>query len=117
MQISAITANTKARHSTTVLTVAKDRVEDLIDLPYNHADLIGSPAPGSVHAPNAAADFIDNDENGQIDEAGETGQISITWTVIDDQPLPGTKTVRVNAIRTVSGRQRTVALDFIKANI
>ena len=117
MQLSAVKSNTNARHSTTVLTIAKDRVEDLIDLPYDHADLTGAAAPGIVHAPDAGADVIDNDEDGQIDEAGEAGQISITWTVIDDQPLLGTKSVRVTAVRSVSSRQRTAALDFIKANM
>ena len=117
MQISAITSNTNARHSMTVLTIAKDRVEELIDLPYDHADLLGSPAPGIDHTPNASTDSIDNDEDGQIDEAGEAGQISITWTVIDDQPLPGTKSVRVTAVRSVAGRQKTAALVFLKANM
>jgi len=117
MQISAITSNANARHSTTVLTIAKDRVEDLMDLPYEHADLTGSAAPGIVHAPNASEDLVDNDEDGQIDEAGEAGQISVTWTIIDDQPLPGAKSVRVTAVRSVSGRQRTAALDFIVADM
>ena len=117
MQISAITSNSRARNSTTVLTIAKDRVEELIELPYDHADLAGAPAPGSLHAPTAGADLIDNDEDGQIDEAGEGGQISITWTVIEDQPLPGAKSVSVTAVRSVSGRQRAATLDFIKADM
>ncbi len=117
MQLTAITTNTNARNSTAVLTIAKDRVEDLIDLPYDHADLAGSAAPGVVHTPNTAADFIDNDEDGQIDEAGETGPISVAWMVIDDQPLPGAKSVRVTASKIESGRPKTVTLDFIKANL
>ena len=116
MQITAINTNANARNSTTVITIAKDRAEELMALPYDDANLVGSAAPGTNHAPAADADLVDNDEDGQIDEAGETGHITINWTVIDDQPLPGAKSVRVNAIRTAGG-QRRASFDFIKANI
>jgi type IV pilus assembly protein PilV len=116
MQITAINTNANARNSTTVITIAKDRAEELMALPYDDADLVGSAAPGTNYAPAADVDLIDNDEDGQIDEAGETGHITITWTVIDDQPLPGTKSVRVTAIRTARG-QRRASFDFIKANM
>ncbi len=116
MQITAINTNANARSSTTVITIAKDRAEELMALPYDDADLLGSAAPGANHAPAADVDLIDNDEDGQIDEAGETGHITISWTVIDDQPLPETKSVRVTAIRTARG-QRSASFDFIKANM
>lgn len=116
MQITAINTNASTRYSTTVINIAKDRAEELMALPYNDANLVGSAAPGTTYAPAADADLIDNNEDGQIDEAGEAGHITITWTVIDDQPRPGTKSVRVTAIRT--GRnQRRASFDFIKANM
>jgi type IV pilus modification protein PilV len=117
MQISAINTNAKARNSTTVVTMAKDRAEELIALPYDDADLVGSADPGTLHTPAASADGIDNDEDGQIDEAGEAGQVSISWNVIEDQPLPGTKSIRVTVTRTVRTSQRSSTLDFIKANM
>lgn len=116
MQITAINTNANTRNSTTVITIAKDRAEELMALPFDDADLVGSAAPGIDYSPAADADLIDNDEDGQIDEAGETGPITISWTVIDDQPLPGTKSVRVTAIRTARG-QRRASFDFIKANM
>lgn len=116
MQITAINTNANSRNSTTVINIAKDRAEELMALPYTDADLVGSAAPGTNYAPAADADLIDNDEDGQIDEAGETGHITITWTVIDDQPRPGAKSVRVTAIRT--GRsQRRASFDFVKADM
>lgn len=117
MQISAINKNAGARNYTTVVTLAKDRAEELIGLPYDHADLAGSADPGTVHTPVADADGIDNDEDGRIDEAGETGQVSVTWNVIDDQPLPGTKSIRVTVTRTVGANQKRASLDLIKANM
>ena len=116
MQITAINTNANSRNSTTVITIAKDRAEELMALPFDDANLVGSVTPGIDYTPAADADLIDNDEDGQIDEAGETGHITISWTVIDDQPLPGTKSVRVTAIRTARG-QRRASFDFIKANM
>ncbi len=117
MQISAINTNAGARTYTTVVTLAKDRAEELLALPYDDADLVGSSDPGTPYAPAASADGIDNDEDGQIDEVGETGQVSVRWNVIEDQPLPGTKSIRVTVTRTVGTDQRWASLDFIKANM
>ena len=117
MQITATNTNARARNSMTVVTMAIDRAEELTALAYDHAELVGSADPGTLHTPAAGADGIDNDEDGQIDEAGETGQVSIRWNVIDDQPLPGTKSIRVTVIRTVGTNQRRATLDLIKANM
>ena len=117
MQIRAINTNVSSRNSTTVITVAKDRAEELMAMSYNDANLAGSAAPGTLHTPPAAADLIDNDEDGQIDETGETGQVSVTWNVIENQPLLGTKSIRVTVVRTVGSSQRSAILDFIKANM
>ncbi len=117
MQISAISTNAGARNSTTVVTVAKDRAEELTALPYDHADLVGSADPGTLHTPAASTDGIDNDEDGQIDEAGEAGQVSIAWNVIEDQPVANTKSIRVTVVRTVGTNQRRASLDLIKANM
>ena len=116
MQITAINTNANSRNSTTVINIAKDRAEDLMALPYTDPDLAGSAAPGTNHAPAADANLIDNNEDGQIDEAGETGHITITWTVIDNQPRAGTKSVRVTAIRTGRSQSRA-SFDIIKANM
>jgi type IV pilus assembly protein PilV len=117
MQITAVNTNARARNSMTVVTMAKDRAEELTTLPYDHADLVGSADPGTPHTPAASADGIDNDEDGQIDEAGETGQVSIRWNVIDAQPLSGTNSIRVTVVRTVGTNQRCATLDLIKANM
>lgn len=119
MQIRATRTGLNSRNQTTVLSIAKDRAEELETLPYTHADLAGSVAPGTMHAPAADVDGIDNDENGIVDdEAPGTGHITITWRVIDDQPIAGTKSIRVTVNRTAgAGSQRDATLDFIKANM
>ena len=118
MQIMAMKTGINSRSQTTVLSIAKDRAEELEVLPYTHADLAGSAAPGTPHAPAADIDGIDNDENGVIDdEAAGTGHVSIRWNVIDDQPVTGTKTIRVTVNRTGAGSPKSATLDFIKANM
>ena len=120
MQISAVNTNARARNSMTVVTMAKDRAEELTALAYDHADLVGSADPGTPHTPAASADGIDNDEDGQIDEAGETGQISIEWNVTEsDFSGDGdndSKIITVTVIRVVGTNQRRASLDLIKAN-
>ena len=118
MQIMAMKTGTNSRSLTTVLSIAKDRAEELEVLPYTHADLAGSAAPGTTHAPAADVDGIDNDENGIIDdEAPGTGHVTITWNVIDDQPIAGAKSIRITVSRTGAGSPRSATLDFIKANM
>ncbi len=121
MQVSAINKYAGARNSTKVVTVAKDRVEELNGLAYDDADL--DAGEHSVAAGNltAVTDGIDNDENGQIDEAGETGHINIIWNVtetdLNGDGINDSKIVTVTVTRAAGGRQRRASLDFIRANI
>ena len=116
MQITAINKNAKSRNSTTVINIAKDRAEELMSLRFDHDLLRPGVHPDDYGDFTQANDNIDNDEDGQIDEAGETGHITISWTVTDNTPLPGTKSVRVTAIRDPSD-QRRASFDFIKAEL
>jgi type IV pilus assembly protein PilV len=120
MQISAINTNAGSRNSTTVVTYAKDRAEDLMALEYSHADLDPDVAV-NPHAPAANADGIDNDEDGQIDEAGETGHISIQWNVIEadltGDGINDSKVISITVTRAVGTSQRRASLDFVRANM
>lgn len=67
--------------------------------------------------PAQNADGIDNDYDGQIDEAGETGPLSVSWTVneVDLEPNIGTdiynyKVVTVTVTKNVGGQVRTISL-------
>jgi type IV pilus assembly protein PilV len=110
MQISATNGNSSAGRITSNMTWAFDRVEELMALPYTHAAL--SAGNHSVTAGNltTASDGIDNDSDGGIDEAGETGNISIQWTVTDDMPMNRTKTIQITVTRTGPGNPKTVTL-------
>jgi len=110
MQISATNGNSSAGRITSNITWAFDRVEELMALPYTDAAL--SAGNHSVTAGNLTTDSdgIDNDSDGGIDEAGETGTISLQWTVTDDMPMNRTKTIQITVTRTGPGGVRTVTL-------
>jgi prepilin-type N-terminal cleavage/methylation domain-containing protein len=108
LQNSATRGNTVARNLTIAAACASDRLEQLIQLPYGHADLLAV-----AHTPAQTTDGIDNNFDGEIDEAGESGPLSITWLVTDNTPMPQTKTIRVD----VTMRQRTVSVTSYRANL
>ncbi len=122
MQISAINTNAGARNSTTLVTMAKDRVEELMALDYDDAPELAagehSVAAGSF---TQDTDGIDNDEDGQIDEDGEAGHVRIEWNVavsdLTGDGVDDSKIVSVTVTRQVGGSQRRASLDFVKADM
>ena len=118
MQMTATSSNALARGLTENYTAAMDKVEELLALPYNDADLAPAEDP-APHSADTDADGIDNDGDGEIDEAGETGYITLSWQVwentLHDQNI---KSVRVTVTSTVNGGDgREINIDFYKANI
>lgn len=121
MQTTAINQNAFAIKQTVSSTLVTDRIEQLMALEYDAADM-----DAGSHTPVTGLDGIDNDENGTIDEGatdtdadglldtagGETGHISISWTVTENEPIPNTKTVNITVTRTKSN---PLTLTYIKA--
>ena len=94
MQTTAAGGNSSARRVTNIANVAADHVERLISLPYNHASL----------------------NNGSRTGPGAT-DYSVTWTVTDDTPVTGTKTLRVTVQALAIDTAKTVTIQQIKADI
>ena len=117
MQFSAIKTNALARGVTENITVASVKAEQLMALPYEHADLL---ANGVIQRAQDA-DGIDNNLDGEVDEAGETGYLQVDWQVQDDclgVDFTGHKCVQVHVSSTVNGKRlKEIRLDFIKANM
>ena len=82
MQIMGIRGNYFSGNTTTVLTLAEEKMEDLLGRSYSDTDLTSGNHP---------------DPDNPIDETGQAGGIySRMWTVIDNTPIADTKTVTVN---------------------
>lgn len=77
--------NTSARGISDGAEWASDRIELLLTRDYDHTEL----AAGVLHTPTAddpTTDGLDNDYDGQVDEAGEAGSMSISWTIQEVVP-------------------------------
>ena len=96
MQISSIGGNASARMHTEAATWAADRAERLMALPYDHADL------DAANNPHAATE-------------GD-GVHNIQWNVADNTPISNTKTIRVIVTWNARGGQKSVFIDYIKAD-
>jgi len=97
LQTSSTQGNTSANRSTRGFIWCSDRMEMLKSLPYTDPALIGT--PGKQEYPLLqTADGIDNDYDGQIDEAGEDGDIDLLYTVEDDVAEPNTKLIEATVI-------------------
>jgi hypothetical protein len=112
LQISATKANTKARWLTQAMTCATDRAEQLLDLPYSHADLTAG-----AHSLAADADEIDNNSDGRIDEPGESGPLNFSWTVTDGATLNNVKTINIAIAWSSPYGHRTMNLVYYKADL
>jgi prepilin-type N-terminal cleavage/methylation domain-containing protein len=93
MQVSAISGSAYSANVTEGSTLAADRIEKLLALPYTHADL----SAGAHVDPNPPA--------------GRT----VTWNVVDNAPLTNTKTITFTVQWTNRGIQKSVSFQRIIA--
>ena len=105
MQITSINSNRNAGNITSNATWAESRIEDLMTLAYTHTAIAAG-----AHTPAMDTDGIDNNSNGFVDEANESGNLSISWNVADDTPVTRSKTVTVSLTRTGPSGTKIVSL-------
>lgn len=100
MQNSAILMNSTAGKITNLSTWGMDKIEELSAMPYTDPWLqaAGNP-PGNDSAGNTHREV--------------SGDYTISWTVIDNNPLPNTKNISV----TVTGRGKRAVISFLKPNV
>ena len=110
MQVTSVRGNTSASNITANTLVGEDRVENLMSVSYgNPVDL-----NDGAHTPAQAADGVDNDVDGTTDEAGETGPIVVSYTVVDDTPVLRSKTITYTVTRQHAfGRKTTTFIQVI----
>jgi len=98
MQIMGIKGNYFSGNTTTALTLAEEKMEDLLGKSYSDAELTNGNHP---------------DTNNPIDETGQAGgTYSRMWIVTDNTPITDTKTVMVNVSWDNASHQ--VSLSCIK---
>ena len=118
MQLKARNTNATARVYTQEANWAIDRIEKLMRLPWTDANLTAGAHSVAAGSFTQATDGIDNDSDGEIDEAGESGPTDISWTVQDGVPALNTKTIIITVTqRNFLQNGKEVTFDFIKANL
>jgi type IV pilus assembly protein PilV len=91
MQISSIRGNAFAGGVTEGATLAADRMEKLLVLPYTHSDL----SAGNHTEPSPPSGF------------------AISWNVTDNDPINNTKTINLTVTWTDHGVQKSVTMHRI----
>ena len=110
LQITSARGNTSAGNMTANTFVGEDRVENIMSVSYNNTAVLGS----GTFTPAQDADGVDNDSDGQTDEAGETGNIVVSYTVAEDTPVLRTKTITYTVTRTHAfGNKTTTFIQVI----
>lgn len=112
LQTRSVQGNARARGVTDIAVCAADRLEKLIALPFNDPNLVA----GNFN-PDQAADGIDNNYDGFIDEANESGSLSVAWTIADDWPILNVKTITVMVTNMHPNVQRTFTVQSTKPQI
>jgi type IV pilus assembly protein PilV len=97
MQITAIRGNAFSSTTTDGTTFAQDRIEQLMNLPYDNANL-----NAGNHGPVTVTHLVDN------------LSYNVSWNVEDDSPVANTKTVNVSVTWRANGWNRSVSLRCVK---
>jgi type IV pilus assembly protein PilV len=126
MQVTAIKTNASASGMSQGLTLAQAKVEELMNLSYNHSDLLddGGGINNGTGQDTAPDDGVDDDGGnfGLDDTTGADGseandsRYTIYWNIAVDEPVTNSKTIRVIVTWTERGRDKRIALDFIKTD-
>ena len=91
MQTKSVKTNDLARGVTSQSSIAAERVEQLITLPYEHDDLA---------------------DGGHLPEV--IGPYTINWTIAEDDVIANTKTITATVTWIEQGAQKTINLVYIK---
>ena len=95
MQVAAMKTNSKAVHYTEAVNVAQDRIEQLISLPYDDANLVNG---------NATVDMYQT--------VWTVAEIDINADTVNDA-----KQITVRTSWVLAGQSRSVTLQYIKPDI
>lgn len=95
MQVSAIGGNAHSANVTEGSTLAADRLEKLIALPYTHADLTSG---------------------AHVDPSPPAGR-TVRWNIVDNAPLLNTKTITLTVQWTDHEIQKSVSMQRILARM
>lgn len=111
MQVSAIQGNSSASRMTTAATAGADQLETIFAMDYDAlVDTDNDSVAGLYHYEETVAEVADG-------KATTSDGSTIYWNVANDSPMPATKRVVVNVVRTDLGYRKNVEYEYIKAQV
>jgi prepilin-type N-terminal cleavage/methylation domain-containing protein len=130
MQGSSIRGNSQAIGTTEAITLAQDKLEELMRLPYNDADLADTDNDGTSQDANddgidevgpdlnfGLNDTVDGGGTVIADNSEVNGRYTLYWNIAVDEPIVNVKNVRIIVVWTDRGAQKNATVDFMKTNI
>lgn len=113
MQIGAIKGNHFSDNTTCALTLAEDKMEELLSLDYNNLELNDVLSANNNDLFRIDVGWFDKDEM-NIDETGKinAGHFRRIWNIADNKPIDGNKLITV--IVTWDNDAHEVSLTSIK---
>jgi len=139
MQATSVKGNSQAIGITEAISLAQDKVEELMRLPYDDpadnddplddSDLDGTSQdviPGTDPQGDGVDDdggnfglddTVDGGGNVIADESEVNGRYTIYWNIAVDEPLNNVKTVRIIVVWSDRGTVKRAVVDFMKSNI
>jgi type IV pilus assembly protein PilV len=136
MQATSVKGNSQAIGITEAVSLAQDKVEALMRLPYDdptdNDDPLDDNGGGASNGTNQDADDDGTDDSGGnfglddtvdgggnviADESEVNGRYTLYWNIAVDEPINNVKTVRIIVLWTDRGSQKRAVVDFMKSNI
>jgi len=110
MQITSINGNKTAFDISEASFLAESKLEELLSIPFNHADLDDIQPDGSAGLNNNTAATADNNAT------SGNGRYTILWNVADGSPETNTKTIKIIVTWEYKGDPKEFSISGIKAS-
>lgn len=94
------------------VALSVDRLEKLMSLDYDDPAL-STDARLNPHTLEQSADWVDNDGDGQIDEDDESGNIFVSWNVVETNPKIGSDLYSFKTVTVTINRDGLGGSDFV----
>ena len=138
MQATAIKGNSQAIGITEGITLAQDKVEELMKFPYDTSAVAGDPlgdtnGDGTNQDGDSPPNGIDDDDEGTVvdgilnfgfgqtggaaDHTENVGRYTIHWNVAVNQPITNVKTVRIIVLWSDRGAAKRASVEFMKMDV
>ncbi len=111
MQVSAIQGNYFSSNTSTALSLADDKMEDLLNKPFTDADLVDTQAGNNGDLTSLV---LKDHEELNVNDAGVVGGglYHRVWNIADNTPITDTKTITI--VVTWDNDRHPVVLSSIK---